>query len=555
VVALLTLGGPFRTPAPFAAPSEVGPIHFENRRQRSGIDFVLDNGGTVDKHVIEAALGGVALLDFDGDGFLDIYFTNGAQIPVLAKNKKSFYNRLYRNNRDGTFKDVTEAAGVKGRGYDMGVATGDFDNDGWTDIFVAGVNENTLYGNNGNGTFTDVTKRAGLSGVRKDGTKPWSVAAAWLDVDNDGYLDLFVSNYLDWSVKTSKKCGLHGSRLTCSPNDYRGLPNLLYRNNRDGTFTDISLQSGIGKHVGKGMGVAVADYDSDGRLDIFVANDRQINFLFRNIDGRSFEEVGVEAGVALPETGLPVSSMGAEFRDLNNDGWPDLSITALAEETFPLFLNDGRGMFIDSTFNAGLATTTMAMSGWGVGAFDFDNDGYKDLFFANSYVSENISFYAPHLVYKLRNAIFKNSRGGIFKDVTLQAGQALTAASAHRGSAFGDLDNDGRIDVVVSAINDRPEILYNDTRSGNHWILLDIQGKRSNRDGIGTKIRLVGQSGLVQYNHVSTSVGYASASDRRVHFGLGQDNRIGEIELQWPDGKVQILKNVAANQILKIIEE
>jgi len=521
---------------------------------QSGIDFVLNNGTTDDKPMIDSTLGGVALLDFDNDGFLDVFFTNGGAIPNLVKENESFYNRLYRNNRNGSFSDVTTRAGVAGAGYSMGVAVGDFDNDGWADLYVTGVNRNILYRNSGDGTFTDVTSKARVFGTGSSGKKLWSVAAAWVDYDDDGYLDLFVVNYLDWSFENSKKCGLPGKSLSCSPALYEGLPNLLYHNNGDGTFTDVSASSGVAKHVGKGMGVAIADYDDNGFTDIFVANDNERNFLFRNLDGHSFAEVGVEAGVAFTEDGVPVSSMGVDFRDLNNDGRPDLCVTALGGETFPLFLNDGKGLFTDSTYKVGIGLATNTMSGWGIGAYDFDNDGYKDLFTANSHVSENVHLYGHHQ-YKQSNAVFQNRRGGGFHNVTKQAGPAMRTASAHRGSAFGDLNNDGKVDVVVSAIGEPAQILYNAFRGGHHWILIQTEGKKSNRDGIGTKIKLTGESGFIQYDHVTTSVGYASSSDRRVHFGLGTDSRLREIELRWPSGNIQVLKNVAADQILKVSEE
>jgi len=408
-----------------------GTIRFENRQTQSKVNFILNNGTTDDKPIIDSTLGGVALFDFDNDGYLDIFFTNGARIPGLVKENESFYNRLYRNNHDGTFTDVSQHAGLKGEGYSMGVAAADFDNDGWTDLYVTGVNRNVLYHNNGDGTFTDITERAGVSGRDANGKKRWSVGAAWVDYDNDGYLDLFVVNYLDWSPENSKVCGKEGKRLSCSPALYHGLPNYLFRNNHDGTFTDASAETGIAGQIGKGMSAAVADYNDDGFIDIFVANDNERNFLFRNANGRTFTEVGVEATVGYNQDGLPVSSMGVDFRDLNNDG---------------------------------------------------------------------------------------------------------------------------KIDVVVSAIGDSAELLYNTTKNDNHWILIDAIGVKSNRDGIGTRIKITGESGLVQYNHVTTAGSFASSSDKRVHFGLGADKRIKEIELRWPSGTVQVLRNVKADQLLKITE-
>jgi enediyne biosynthesis protein E4 len=539
--------------AGLAGDERTGRIQFLDRQRSSGIDFVLDNGTTPDKPVIDAVLGGVALLDFDNDGRLDVFFTNGARIPGLAKDDPRFWNRLYRNQGDGTFRDVTEAVGVRGEGYSMGAAAADFDNDGWTDLYVTGVNRNILYHNVRGERFTDVTERAGVTGIASGGKKLWSVGAAWLDYDNDGDLDLFVANYLDWSPGNNKICGTEGQRLSCAPTDYAGLPNLLYRNDGDGRFGDVSAVAGIAAHVGKGMSVAVADADGDGLMDVFVANDRLRNFLFRNVGGRSFVEIGVEAGVAYTEDGVPVSGMGADFRDLDEDGRPDIFLTALSGEPFPLYLNSAEGFFVPSAHRAGLGFATLLMSGWGTGAYDFDNDGRKDLFTANSHVSENVGAYGHHR-YRQPNALFRGVAGGRFRDVTAEAGPAMQHARAHRGSAFGDLDNDGRVDVVVSVIGEPPEMLYNVTAGSGHWLELKLEGTRSNRDGIGATVKLTGESGRVQYNHATTAVGYASASDKRVHFGLGTDRTAREVEIRWPSGIKQVLRNVRAGQVLEAKE-
>jgi hypothetical protein len=533
-----------------AAPSQ---IHFENRQKQSGVSFVLNNGTTEDKPIIDSVLGGVALLDYDNDGYLDIFFTNGAQIPSLGKDSSAFYNRLYHNNHDGTFTDVTARAGVRGEGYSMGVAVGDYDNDGWDDIYVTGVNRNILYHNNGNGTFTDVTARAAVAGT-SGGKKQLSVSAAWLDYDNDGYLDLFVTNYLDWTAENSKVCGAPGKRLSCPPSLYGGEASILYHNNGDGTFSDVSTATGIGAQIGKGMGVAIADYDGDGWMDIFVANDNERNFLFRNRSGKGFDEVGIESLVAYTEDGVPVSSMGVDFRDWNNDGRPSLFVTALGGETFPLYRNEGNGLFSIDTYPAGTGFATFRMSGWGAGIVDFDNDGYKDLFSANSHVSANADI-DPQQHYLQANAVFKNLGNGTFTDVSAQAGAAMQAHAAHRGCAFGDLNNDGKTDVVVSTIGSPAELLYNTSTDKNHWILIQTVGVKSNRDGIGTRIKVTGESGQVQYNHVTTAGSYASSSDKRVHFGLGADTSIKEIELLWPSGTVQTLRDVKADQVLKIVEK
>ena len=537
----------------WAVAAETSDIRFENRQKQSGVEFILNNGTTDDKPIIDAVPGGVALLDYDNDGYLDIFFTNGARIPTLIKDTPAFYNRLFHNNRDGTFTDVTDRAGLRGEGYSMGAAVADFDNDGWADIYVTGINRNILYHNNADGTFTDVTSRAGVTGIT-NGKKLFSVSAAWIDYDNDGHLDLFVTNYLDWTAQNSSVCGDPGKRLSCPPSLYKGEPNILYHNNGDGTFTDVSVATGIAAQIGKGMGVAIGDYDGDGWMDIFVANDNERNFLFRNRKGQGFDEVGVESSVAYTEDGVPLSSMGVDFRDWNNDGKPDLFVTALGGETFPLFRNDGGGLFSIETYKAGIGFSSFRMSGWGAGIYDFNNDGYKDLFSSNSHVSENADI-DPQQHYLQPNAVFRNQQDGTFRDVSGQAGADMSVRAAHRGCAFGDLNNDGKVDVAVSAIGSPAELLYNTSTVTNHWIIIQTRGVKSNRDGIGTQIKLTQQSGLLQYNHVTTAGSYASSSDKRVHFGLGAETLIREIELRWPSGIVQILRNVKADQVLKVTEE
>jgi hypothetical protein len=541
------------TTAPTQPPPKPGQIRFENRQAGSGVEFVLDNGTTEDKPIIDSMLGGLALLDYDNDGDLDIFFTNGARIPSLQKDGPSFYNRLYRNEGGGVFRDVTDAAGVAGSGYSMGAAVGDYDNDGYPDLFVAGVNVNSLYHNQRDGTFRDVTAEAGVTGRLPSGKQAWAIGGAWLDFDTDGDLDLFVVNYLDWSPAGNRLCGDPGRRLSCSPVLYEGLPNLLYRNNGDGTFTDVSASTGVNAHVGKGMGMAIADYDDDGDMDVFVGNDTERNFLFRNVDGKHFAEVGVEAAVAFTEDGIPISSMGVDFRDLNNDGLPDVHISALANETFPVFFNSGKGYFTDVTYRSGMGASSFTVSGWGNGIVDFDNDGWKDIFVAGGHVSENIEQYR-HEKYRLPNAVWQNL-GGVFEKVSDRAGFTSATAAAHRGAAFGDLDGDGRVDVVVSVIGGKAELWMNRSTREHNWITILTEGTASNRDGIGTRIRITGASGLTQYNHVTTCFGYASSSDKRVHFGLGSDTHVREIELRWPNGKRQLLKNVAANQVLRIREQ
>jgi enediyne biosynthesis protein E4 len=553
ILSLILLGTGLFTTGHGTSPA-TGPIAFEEIAQRSRLGFISDSSPTQNKNQPETMVAGVALLDYDNDGYLDVFVVNGAAIPSLQKESPKYWNRLYHNNHDGTFTDVTEAAGVAGIGYGMGVAVGDYDNDGWPDIYVVNVGKNQLLHNNGNGTFTDVTDKAGLGGGILDGKKMWSVSAAWVDYNNDGLLDLFVSNYCKWEVNKDPYCGPTPKlRAYCHPNNYPNLPNTLYRNNGDGTFTDVSEETGIAKYFGKGMGAAIADYDGDGFMDIFVANDNRPNFLFHNLGGKKFEEVALESGVAYAQSGSALSGMGVDFKDVDNDGRPDIWHTAVENESFPLFRNVGGGQFVEDTLPAQLAITR-TMSGWGNGIFDFDNDGWKDLFVARSNVLDNIAQFANRK-YEEPNSVFRNLGNGKFEDVSASAGPDFQVAAAHRGVAFGDLDNDGRIDAVVTVLNGPLQYFHNISKNTNHWILLKLVGKKSNRMGTGAQIRITAEDGKVQYNEVTTAVGYASSSDSRVHFGLGGSRMIREIDITWPSGIRQVLRNVPSDQILKVEEQ
>lgn len=529
------------------------PIRFKDIARPAGVDFVLRNSATPRKYQIEPMVAGVAIFDYNNDGFSDLYFVNGASIPSLEKTGPEYYNRLFRNNRKGTFTDITEEAGVKAEGYSMGVAVGDYDNDGYEDLYVAGVNRNFLFQNNRDGTFSEVTKAAGVRGFDPVRGKTWSIGAAWLDYNNDGWLDLFVVNYCVWGLDKDPYCGPESRkfRVYCHPSEFDPLPNALYRNNGDGTFTDVSGPSGIGRYLGKGMGVAVADYDDDGYPDVFVANDTTRNFLFHNNGDGTFSEAGLQAGVAYNGDGAALSYMGADFRDVDNDGRPDIFVTAISNEMFCYFHNEGRGLFEDFTHASLLGRLSIFMSGWSNGILDFNNDGWKDLFSANSHVNDQIEM-EMNVPFKQRNAVFANMRGK-FVDVSATAGQDFQVASAHRGCAFGDLDNDGKIDVVVSRFDGPAEVFRNVSPDGNHWLIVKTQGRRSNRDGIGAKVRVESESG-VQYNHVTTSVGYASSSDRRFHFGLGKDTVVKKLKIRWPSGAQQELENVPVDQVLTVSE-
>jgi hypothetical protein len=504
----------------------------------SGIAFVLENSPTARKHLIETMPGGIAVLDYDGDGRPDIYFTNGAEIPSLEKSAPKYWNRLYRNEGGMKFRDVTAEAGVAGAGYSMGAAAADYDNDGRTDLFVAGVNRNTLYRNLGNGKFEDVTERAGI----KSGE--WAVAAGWFDYDRDGKLDLWVVHYANWSTAYDRYCGdaTRGIRIYCHPKYFEGLAGTLYRNRGDGTFEDVSNRAGIGKYAGRGMSVAFADYDQDGWPDVFVTNDNMPNFLFHNLGNGTFEEVALAAGAALRDHGKPVASMGAEFKDYDNDGLPDLFVTALAGETFPVFRNIGKGGFADATYASRLGPLAVKHSGWGIGVFDFNNDGWKDVFTANAHVNDLVEKFEP-AVYREANSVFSNA-GGTFR--AEDAGLGLV--KAHRGAAFADFNGDGRIDAVVSALGETAELWENVSPTPQHWIDIKLAGAKSNRDGIGAKVR-IGK----QYAEMTTAVGYASSAAIPLHFGLGAATTV-KIEVRWPGGSLQTV-SANSDRLLVIAEQ
>jgi hypothetical protein len=410
---------------------------------------------------------------------------------------------------------------------------------------VAGVRGNILYHNNGDGTFTDVTEKAGLAQPDPQFGKLWAVGAAWLDYDRDGWLDLFVVNYVVWDPEHEPVCEKNGVSDYCYPRVYQGLPNSLFRNKGDGTFTDVSSASGIRKVIGKGMGVAVADFDGDGWPDLFVSNDTMPNSLFMNKRDGTFEEKAIENGVAFTENGAPVSGMGADARDIDNDGQPDIFETALINETMPLFRNLGKGLFEEITYRSGVAVASLPKTSWSNGIYDFNNDGWKDLFAACGHVMEADAFQS--------NAVFANLKNRRFADVSSMAGAVFAQKGVHRGAAFGDLDNDGRIDVVVSELNGPLRVLHNVSPEVNHWLVIKTVGTRSNRDGIGAQIKIVTAEGT-QYNQVTTAVGYASSSDVRAHFGLGKQTVVQQMEILWPSGVRQSLRNVKADQVLTVRE-
>lgn len=528
---------------------------FADVTEASRVQFVHQSSATSHKYLIESMGSGIGVLDYDGDGRLDLFFVNGAALsdPMPLgkqpdKTTERYWNRLYHSNSDGTYTDVTQKAGVQGAGYGMGAAVADYDNDGRTDLYVTNLNGNILYHNNGDGTFTDVTVRAGVAG------SGWSAGAVFVDYDRDGRLDLIVSRYLKWDFSMDIWCGTRepGHRAYCHPDQFQPITHLVFHNEGDGRFKDVSAQTRFAAHPGKGLGVAINDFDHDGWPDIFIANDAVPQQLFHNRQDGTFEEVALSKGVGYDSDGRSFSGMGTDFADYDNDAWPDLLANALATQRYALFHNE-KGSFEYVSDVSGLGAASMLHSGWGLKLIDYDNDGWKDLFVGQSHVMDNIQLTQPHLRYREPPLLMRNARGR-FVDVSASAGPALQKPWSARGVAFGDLNNDGWPDLVVNCNNAPPVILQNRRVSGNHWLIIDTHGTSSNRDGIGTVISVVSESGESQYAMVSTASSYLSANDKRAHFGLGRSTRAKSVELTWPSGKVQRLSDVPADQILSVRE-
>jgi len=536
-----------------AAMAKAGGGKFVDVTAASGVNFQYQSSHTAKKYLLETMGPGVALFDYDNDGRLDIFVINGAPLTdptpkgtIPQKTGPEYWNRLFHQKKDGTFEDVTEKAGLQGSGYGMGVAVGDYDNDGNDDLYVTAYGGNKLYHNNGDGTFSDVTSKAGVAG------NGWSTSAIWMDLDNDGLLDLIVLRYLQWEFDDIW-CGEHrgGYRSYCHPDYFKPIAPLVFHNDGAGHFTDVTAKSGISK-PGKGLGIAIADYDRDGKTDIFVANDSILQFLYRNKGNGRFEEVGLLSQVAADGDGRTYAGMGVDFADYDNDGLPDLVITDLANQRYALYKNDGDGNFSYSTISSGVGKITMMHSGWGVRFFDYDNDGWKDLIVAQGHDLDTIELASPNLRYREPLLLARNMGTG-FEDVSRDSGSIFQQAWVGRGLAIGDLDNDGRLDVVVTT-NDGPlYILRNETPSKNHWLTLQLTGHKSNRDAIGAEIKLT-TAKASQFAIVTTGGSYLSASDKRVHFGVGSEPEVLSIEIRWPSGITQKLNNVRADQFLRIDE-
>jgi len=491
--------------------------------------------------------GGIAVLDFDQDGLMDLYMTNGAKLPEMKKTGPEFYSVLLRNKGDGAFEDLTEKAGLTGAQMDFsfGVAAADYNNDGYPDLFVANSGRNTLYHNNGDGTFTDVTAASGLDKKPKD---LLSVQAAWFDYDRDGLLDLLVTNYTYWTPTIDQTCSQGGMATYCTPKLYPSVAMRLYHNLGHGKFEDVTEKSGLGGALGKGMGISIADFNHDGWLDIFVANDTQRNFLFMNQGNGTFKEEGMARGVAYNDEGQTVSAMGSDARDYDNDGWVDIFYNNLRWQGWGLFHNEHGRSFRYVSQNTGIASLSSRHSGWSNGFIDYNNDGWKDLYSANG----DVDYTAPDA--REHDTMFENVDGKKFVDVSGEIGEDFLHMGFQRGSAFADLNNDGAMDIVVTSLNERPRILMNSGDTGNHWLLIDAYGHKSPRDPVGAEFKVTTASGRVLYNQFSVSVGFMSTSDRRVHFGLGTEDKIASIEIRWPSGTVQQLKDVKADQILRVEE-
>jgi hypothetical protein len=548
------LGVVGQTPGVSGSSQTTDHARFLDVTEKVGVHFAQKASPTSKKYLLETMGSGVALFDYDNDGRLDIFFANGGRIddpmPPNAQPRKDgaqYWNRLYHQKTDGTFEDVTEKAGLAGVGYSTGVAVGDFDNDGYEDLFVAGYGRSTLYHNNGNGTFTDVTGSAGVGG------SGWATSAAWFDYDNDGRLDLVVARYMEWKFDDIY-CGerREGYRSYCHPDIFKPVSLLLYHNDGGGKFTEVSHKAGVDKPM-KALGVAVADYDKDGWADFIVANDSIPEALFHNKGNGTFEEVALASGVALDGGGATFAGMGLDFADYNNDSWPDVVITDLANQRYSLYTNGGDGTFDYATNSTGVGAITLLHSGWGVRFLDYNNDGWKDLFIAQAHVMDNIEMREPHLHYREPPLLLHNAHGKQFVDVSAEAGPVFQQRWAGRGLASGDIDNDGRVDVVITS-NDGPAwVLRNETETQNHWLTFKLVGVKSNRDAIGAQVEIATDAGK-QYATVTTASSYQSSSDPRLHFGLGSSAKVNSIRVRWPSGIVQLLGETKGDQFLTITE-
>lgn len=527
-------------------PNGAAQVQFTDVAEQAGITFRHENGASAEKQMFETFGSGVGVIDFDNDGWPDLFFANGAD---LAHGKHSPGNALYRNLGNGKFEDVTRTAGLSGKGmFATGVTVGDYDNDGFLDIYVTGYGGNQLFHNNGDGTFTDVTVKAGVGG------SGWSSSAAWVDYDRDGRLDLFVVRYVDYDIRHAPYCGYQkpGYRMYCDPQQFDGMPPLLYHNNGDGTFTEVARKAGVANPSGKGLGVAVGDIDGDGWPDIFVTNDGVRNFLYHNKGDGTFDDVTYRAGVGFDMNGKAMNGMGVEIADLDGDGLPDIFYTAFSRQYNPYLRNLGKLLFEDATMKAGLPSSIQTL-GFGTKVFDYDNDGNLDIYVTNGHVTDNVTLYDQQLTYRQTDLLYQNKGGGNFRDVSARSGSGFRIQHVGRGAAVLDFDNDGDLDIVTNDSDGRPLLLRNDGGNRNHWIGIRGRGRESNRFGIGCKVRVT-CGGRTQLREINPYGSYLSTSDVRLFFGLGDESVVSRLEIAWPSGKKQVIENARANQILLLDE-
>ena len=529
----------------FCSAGAAGKISLTAVTEAAGLEFHHVDGRSGQRYFLETVGSGTAFFDYDGDGLIDIYFVNGADLPGFSSPAPPT-NRLYRNNGDGTFTDVTEQAGVGDTGYGAGCAVGDYDNDGNLDLYVTNFGANVLYRNNGDSTFTDVTQHAGVGDDR------WSLGCAFADYDNDSFVDLYVTNYIDFHFETHTNCTQKGVATYCPPESFEGVPDTLYRNNGDGTFTDVTTTADVYNKDGKGMGIVFGDYDNDGDVDCYVGNDAGENFLYNNRGDGTFTNVGWMAGVEADENGNVQGTMGVDFGDYDNDGLLDLIALNYQQQPNALYRNDNGGFFTDLSFVAGMAES-LPYVGWGVDFFDVDNDGDKDLLIANGHLQDTVEKYDDTTTYPQHNHLLINNGHGHFTNESVKAGSGLQSRRVSRGIATGDYDNDGDLDMLISNANDTAQLLRNDGGNQGNWILIRTVGTRSNRAGIGTRVKI--QAGdLTQIDEVRGGSGYLSQNDLRLHFGIGTHERIDRIEVKWSSGIVDIIRDVTPNQIIIITE-
>ncbi len=533
-----------------SSPASATPPKFTSVTKEAGIHFKHHDGARGQRYFIEPLGGGAAFLDYNNDKFQDIYFVNGADLSLLPKGRldrdEPPRNALYRNNGDGTFTDVARAAGVADIGYGMGCAVGDYNNDGFPDLYVTNFGANIFFRNNGDGTFTDVTTETGTGDTR------WGTSCAFVDYDNDSFLDLYVTNYVKYTIESDQICMNKGVRVYCDPRLYEGELDILYHNNGDGTFTDVTEFASFSGATGRGLALAWGDYDDDSDMDVYIANDADQNFLYRNDGDGTFTDVSLTAGVGFSEDGEPENGMGVDFGDYDNDGRLDLIVTNFQGQTNTLYHNEGHGLFSEVSYASKIGTMSLPYLAWGVSFCDYDNDGYQDLFVANGHLDENVQAFNPTGFYQQPNLLFRNNRDGTFDEVGVNSGFGIRLEKVSRGFAYSDYDNDGDLDLLVTNLRGSPDLLEN--RGGqNTWLTLKLVGTRSNRDAIGARVKVT-TGNLIQIREVRSGSSYLSQNDMRLHFGLGKHRRIDSIEFRWPSGLQERLEEVEVNQALTLVE-